>query len=190
MSNARTWTTLVAAVLALTLGACDSEESCGPGQTGRPPNCVTPPPPPPVCTQTAVYTNSGGVPSQVLIFDDFPVTDTGRLDLTMDWTNTSSLMGLYLVPAGTCTLSEFNARTCNFLVRSDPPGPKPRRVSVANIAAGNYRFIVANYGTSDESAAVQVVLSKGTCAAVANTSPAASAYLPGSAPTVERAERR
>lgn len=151
---------------------------------GTPPNCAPP------CTQTAVYTNSGGVPSQVLIFDDFPVTDTGRLDLTMDWTNASSLMGLYLVPAGTCTLSEFNARTCTFLVRSDPPGPKPRRVSVANIAAGNYRFMVANYSAGDESAALNVVLSKGGCPAVANTPPASAAFVPGSVPTIDRAERR
>jgi hypothetical protein len=151
----------------------------------------TPTPTPPPCTQTAVHTNSGPIPSLTLVFADFPVADSGRLDMTLDWTNASSPMGLYLVPAGTCTLAEFNQRTCNFLVRSDPPGPKPRKVSSANnLQAGNYRYIVANYSGDSESAAVQIVLSKGTCPAVANVPPTTAAYLPGSALTVERAQQR
>jgi hypothetical protein len=179
---------IAAAALAFALAGCEPpptrvEDHCPAGQVGTPPICGTP------CTQSAVYTSSGAVPSLVLIFDDFPVTESGRLDLTLEWTNASSLMGLYLVPAGTCTLDQFNQRTCNFLVRSDPPGPKPRKVSAANVAAGNYRFIVANFGNADESAALQVVLSKGTCPAVSNTPPSA-AFASGDVFTVDRAERR
>ena len=113
---------IAAAALAFALAGCEPPptrvEVCPAGQVGTPPNCSTP------CTQSAVYNNSGAVPSLVLIFDDFPVTESGRLDLTLEWTNASSQMGLYLVPAGTCTLDQFNQRTCNFLVRSDPARPQ------------------------------------------------------------------
>lgn len=184
-------TPVAAAALALTLGACGGDggtvSTCPAGQVGTPPNCSTPPPP---CTQNAVYTDSGRVPSRTLIFDDFPVTESGRLDMTLDWTNPSSLMGLYLVPAGTCTLDEFNQRTCNFLVRSDPPGPKPRKISAASLPSGNYRVLVANFSGADESAALQLVLSKGGCPAHSGVPPSATAHDGSSPLVVGRAERR
>jgi hypothetical protein len=176
--------------LVLVLGGCGGDggtvSTCPPGQVGTPPNCTTPPPP---CTQTPVLTESGGVPDRTLLFDDFPVTQSGRLDMTLDWTNASSLMGLYLVPAGTCTLDQFNQRTCNFLVRSEPPGTKPRRVSANNLAAGNYRWIVANFNDVAESAALQIVLSVGNCPAISGAPPS-SAAREGSALAVEQAQKR
>jgi hypothetical protein len=120
-----------------------------------------------------VYSNSGVVEAETLRHFDFSVPEAGRLDLTLDWTHASSLMGLYVVPANTCTGDEFNARSCNFLVRSEPPGPKPRRVS-APIAAGNYRWLVGNYSDVQESAALQVMLSKGECPALAGAQPSIS----------------
>jgi len=80
-------------------------------------------------------------------------------------------MGLYVVPANTCALADFNARTCNFLVRSET-GSKPRKVSTPNFAAGNYRWMVANFASVDESATLQIVLSKGSCAALGRASAA------------------
>lgn len=183
----------IVAALLLVLGGCGSDSGtgvCPPGQVGTPPNCATPTPTPPPCTQTAVRTDSGGIPSSTLLFNDFPLTESGRLDMTLDWTNASSLMGLYLVPAGTCALAEFNQRACNFLVRSEPSATKPRRVSAASLPAGNYRYLVANFSGADESAALQIVLSKGTCPAIANAPPAASARERASALTVERAGTR
>jgi hypothetical protein len=186
-------TPIAAAALMLALGGCGSDSGtgvCPAGQVGTPPNCSTPTPTPPPCTQTAVLTDSGTVRSLVLIFEDFPVTESGRLDMTLDWTNPSSPMGLYLVPAGTCTLDEFNQRACNFLVRSEPSPTKPRRVSAANLPAGNYRYLVANFSSADESAALQIVLSKGTCPAISSLPPTASAQDSATALTVDRAERR
>jgi len=144
---------------------------CPAGQTGTPPNCVVINP----CTQSVIYSNSGPVEPHTLRYFDFSVPDTGRLHITLDWTHASSQMGLYLVPANTCTVDQFNARSCNFLVRSEPPGPKPRKVSAASIAAGNYRWLVGNYSDDQESAALQIVLSKGDCPALAGAQPSSSA---------------
>ena len=97
------------------------------------------------CTTTNVLQESGEIPASTLVFADFSVPDTGRLDVTLDWTIPSSLVGFYIVPANTCTLAEFNARTCTFVVRSEPVTTKPRKISTPNFAAGNYRWLVANY---------------------------------------------
>jgi hypothetical protein len=116
------------------------------------------------------------VDSRWIIWDEFSVPDTGRLDVTLDWTFPESRIGFYVVPAGTCsTIEEFNARSCNFVVRSEPVTTKPRKVSTPNFAAGNYRWLVGNFSDKDESASFQIVLSKGTgCGPMAGGSPSAS----------------
>ena len=68
--------------------------------------------------------------------------------------------------AGACSIDQFNADTCTFLARSETT-TKPRKISVANTAAGNYELLVANFGTQDESISGQVVLSSSTCPAFA-----------------------
>jgi hypothetical protein len=162
--NAARKTLVLAAALAftLTLGACSSKESnCTTNPSG--PTCATPPPPPPPCTQSVVESGTGTLEARTFRYDDFSVPDTGRLDATVDWTNASSPIGVYVVPANTCSVDEFNARTCNFLVRSEPSSIKPRKISTPNFAAGNYRWLMANFSTSDESISFQFVLSKGSC---------------------------
>ena len=125
----------------------------------------TPTPTPTPCTQTTILNESGGIPGETLVYDDFSVPDSGRLDVTMDWTNSASPVGFYLVPANTCTLDEFNARTCNFLIRSETT-TKPRKISTPNFNAGNYRWMVGNYSEDDESVSLLIVLSKGGCPAL------------------------
>ena len=183
---------LAALVLALTLGACDKDDGdpqvCPEGQTGTFPTCIAVQ----ACTRNIVHTNSGAVPARLVVLDQFSVPEGGRLDMTLDWTNASSVIGLYLVPADTCTrIEEFNARSCNFLVRSEPPGSKPRKVSTADFQAGNYRVLIANFSESDESAALQVVLSKGTgCPALAGAQPSGLAREDAAALVGERMEQR
>jgi hypothetical protein len=70
------------------------------------------------------------------------------------------------VNAGGCSIDQFNAKTCTFLVRSEIT-TKPRKLSVPNTAAGNYELLVANFGTQDESISGQVILSGSTCPAFA-----------------------
>jgi hypothetical protein len=92
--------------------------------------------------------------------------------VTVDWTFAASPIGVYVVTAGSCSLSQFNAQTCTFLARSETT-TKPRKISVANLAAGNYELLLANAG-QDESLSVQLVLSSATCPAFATTGPAVS----------------
>ncbi len=172
---------LAGMALAASLAACSSD-----------PNPVvqsTPAPTPTPCTQTSLVQESGGIPGQTLVYDDFSVPDSGRLDVTMDWTVATSQVGLYLVPANTCTLEEFNARTCNFLIRSETT-TKPRKISTPNFAAGNYRWMVGNYSEDQESVSLQIVLSKGNCPALAGGVPSASSRTDEAWPALERAQHR
>ena len=99
---------------------------------------------------------------------------SGTLNVNVDWTFATSRIGVYIVQ-GSCTLAQFNTRTCNFLVQSEPGGaagtppttPKPRKVS-ASVAAGGYSVLIANFSKVTESLAFQAVLSSSTCPAATN----------------------
>ena len=193
---------LATAIVAVTLGACGGGGGpdiipCTPPKTGSgEPNCKCPagtlePDCRVDCTTTNVYQDSGGIPARTLVYDDFSVPDSGRLDVTLDWTVASNPMGFYLVPANTCTLEEFNARSCNFVVRSEPSTTKPKKISTPNFTAGNYRWIIGNYSADQESVSFQIVLQKGTgCAPLAGGRPSAAAAREGDLPPLERVEHR
>jgi len=159
--------------VALTLGACGG--SSGPNCNANPsgPGCPPPPTTLPACTQSVVESGTGTLEARTIRYNDFSVPENGRLDTTVDWTNASSNIGVYLVPANSCTLDQFNARSCNFLVRSEPSSVKPRKISTPNFTAGNYRWLMANFSSSDESISFQIVLSKGSCAALTGGEPTA-----------------
>jgi len=176
----RVLTGVVGCALALSLARC------GGGDGVLPP---TPVPTPTPCTQTTIKQESGAIPGRTFVYEDFSVPDSGRLDVTMDWTIASSLVGFYLVPANTCTLDEFNARSCNFLVRSEPSAVKPRKISTPNFNAGNYRWMVGNFSESQESVSLQIVLSKGACAAL-GVPPSASDRADDAWPALEHAQHR
>jgi hypothetical protein len=162
------WALLLAGALVVGLSAC--------GGSDTPTSTPTPSPTPTPCTQEVIYQDNFPVPSQHLIFDQFSFPRPGRIDITVNWTFDESPMGFYLVPAGTCnTIEEFVGGACDFLIRSESGG-KPRRISVANFEAGNYRWFVGNANPeADEQVSLQIVISEGSCPALAGGLPSVSA---------------
>jgi hypothetical protein len=68
---------------------------------------------------------------------------------------------------------------------------KPRKISTPNFAAGNYRWLVANYASQQESMSLQIVLQKGTgCAPQAGGAPSAASRDGGTLPEIERVTHR
>jgi hypothetical protein len=175
-------------VLAVSVAACggsgEGPGSCPAGQTGVPPNCVPILPP---CSQETIDQDTGAIAPSTLLFFDFSVPRTGRLDVTLDWTNPSSPVGFYIVPANTCRLDDFNPRNCEFVVRSEPSPVKPRLISTPNFPAGNYRWLIANFSEEQESTALRIVLSEGDCAPLSGGGPVASTLNEGTGRTVLRA---
>jgi hypothetical protein len=170
--------TALAAVLPL---ACGSG-----GSSGTPTAVSTPQPTPTPCTQSIVFQGQGSFPARILDEEFFATTATGRLDIILDWTFASSPIGVFVVPANSCSLSAFNARTCNFLVRSEPSTVKPRKISTPNFAPGNYGLLIANFASQDESIATQVILAQGGCAPLADGAPSINAAINAGTLHIER----
>jgi hypothetical protein len=120
--------------------------------------------------QTSVFgPASGQLPAHVVDVERFTTNTSGRVDVTLDWTFPSSPMGVY-VAQGSCDLDQFNARSCNFLIRSEPGGPKPRKVSASGVSPGAYSLLIGNFADVQESVSAQVFLSSGSCAPFATQS--------------------
>jgi hypothetical protein len=149
--------------------------ACGGGGASTPTPVASPSPSPAAaCSQTILFQGNGVVAAGGAAGQEFTVPSSAdtRLDVAADWSSSSSLIGVYVV-SGACSLDAFNARTCTFLLRSEPTSVKPRVLSAPNVAPGAYTLVVADFTTFDESLAVQVVLSNASCAAVATAPPAA-----------------
>src|SRR5262249_15063079 len=125
------------------------------------PPVVTQPP----CTQTNVFQGAGSFPPNVLDAEHVTTASPGRLDVTLDWTFANSTIGLYVVPGGSCDLDAFKHDACNFLMRVEGSA-KPRKGSLANLAAGNYDVLIAYVGSQQESMSLQVILSSSSCPAI------------------------
>lgn len=153
---------------ALVLCACLS--ACGGSSSSPSAPTVAAAPTPAPCVQTVLLQGSGSLPARTIDEERVSVSAAGRLDVVLDWTFAESPIGLYIVQ-GPCSLDTFNARTCNFLARSES-GSKPRRVSASNVTPGTYSVLIANFATVDEALSLQVFQSSSTCPALAGASSA------------------
>jgi hypothetical protein len=149
---------------------------CGSSSSPSAPTPVAAVPTPTPCAQNVLFQSSGTMPAGTLLSQPTPVPAVGRLDITADWTLTTNPVGLYVVQ-GACSLDQFNARSCNFLSRVEP-GAKPLKTSVP-VQIGTYAVMLANYGTREDSGAIQIVLSTGSCAPAAVAPSSASSAATG-----------
>ena len=151
---------------------------CGSG--GSPTTPPTPAPTPTPCTQAVVLAGQGQLPASSADYESFTTSAVGRLDVTIDWTFASSMMAIVVVRADSCPFDQLKAQTCTFLAQGGgpgtgiAPGTKPIKISTPNFAAGAYNLIILNPNTQQESAAIQVVLSQGSCAALTSASASAA----------------
>jgi len=90
---------------------------------------------------------------------------SGILDATVDWTFAASQIDIYILKAGTCSVAQYNARQCQFIVSSETPTPKPRVLTAPSLGAGAYELLVINFGTQVESVSYQVGLTTGGASA-------------------------
>ena len=154
--RARSSSLASAGLLLIVLSGCGG----GGGSTGAPSTLPTPVP----CTQNVVFQGSAsGFPAHAADFETFTTTTTGRLDVTLDWTHSSSFMGVFVFQ-GPCSFTQFKAGACSYLLQMSSP-PKPLKGSVASLPAGSYGLIVVNGSDAKESISTQLVLSSSSCPA-------------------------
>lgn len=161
------WATLVVAVLlagSLALPGCGGSSS---GSTG--PSSM--PTPAPVRTIVAQEGFSGLQPSdpsadevEDVAFVFFSTTQTGTLDVTVDWTHASNDVDFVLLRG---TLEQLLSPACQEQDLSACPLEivavaeslaKPETTSVSNVTAGGYAVLVVNFGTTPESGVIVVGL--------------------------------
>jgi hypothetical protein len=160
----RPWTALgVAAALAVAV----IFSGCGGGGSSSGPSSV--PTPAPVRTVIAQGNFSGLQPTDPEDPEDFYIlffntTQTGTLDITVDWTNASNDVDFLLLSG---TLEQALSPACQALDDSACPlelvafaftTAKPETLTVANATAGGYIVGVVNFGTTNESGVVVVGL--------------------------------
>lgn len=125
------------------------------------------------CTQGVLFQGAGALPAGLVQTLPLAADIPFRLDVFSDWTFATNPVGLYIAQ-GECNLAQFNARSCNFLLRLEP-GAKPQKGSANVIPGVTLNVMVANFGARDDSGTLQIVRSVGSCAPV-TSSAAAAAY--------------
>jgi hypothetical protein len=95
---------------------------------------------------------------------EFTTAGTGTLEVNADWTFSSSQM-LVGVVRGFCSFDQIDAALNGGAVAcpevdGDFPSPKPARLTITNLAAGNYTLIIANITNNNESGNYQVFLTR------------------------------
>jgi hypothetical protein len=133
--------------------------ACG-GDGGTTPTVLaTPTPPPPPVTSVIAQGAFAGFAPLTLAFLPFNVSSAGRLDVAVDWTFATNDVDLFVVQGtNPCSPAQFNAGTCPFLAFSMSTTAKPERVTVPSVSAGPYTMYVVNFGTSEEAASYQILL--------------------------------
>jgi hypothetical protein len=169
------------ALLAVGLSDCGSSTPVPTGGT------VVATPTPVPCTQTTLLKGAGAVPAHTADFETHTVSTSGRIDVTVDWTYASSLIGVFLTQ--NCTFDQFKAGACNFLIALQSP-PKPLKGS-ASVSAGTYTLIIVNAADQAESLALNSVLSSTSCPALASAGASAAArdLAPGLKPSASSIPR-
>ena len=157
--------TAIRRTLSVAAGLALAAALAGCGGGGNPVQPPTPSPPPTPTARTIILSGSLSLPSRTIDVEPFGVPSPGTVDITVDWTFAASPIGVYVI-RGACDLDRFNARTCDFVTRSEG-GQKPRVITLPGVAAGSYSLLVANFSSGDESLSLQIGHTSGGTASTA-----------------------
>jgi hypothetical protein len=132
--------------------------ACGGSSTPVTPSSPSPTPPPAPVT-TVLYQNSGPIPVNNAVMLDFVIPNAGTVAATVDWTFASNLVIAAVTTQACNDLQSAFLGTCAQIGTPQLDSRKPKTVS-GSAQAGGARFWLANLGPTDESAAVQVTLTR------------------------------
>lgn len=125
---------VAAVVTLLPLVSCESD-------TVLPPMViVTPPPPTRVVLMTTAYS---GIEPDNWVAWAIPLSVTGTLDITVDWTFPESWIYVYFGDTA-CSYDEISSKRCPFLISSETTTPKPRVLTTNVLQPGTYYLVLYN----------------------------------------------
>jgi hypothetical protein len=153
MSRSTVLARVPAAVAAAALVAGLS--ACGGGGTTSPSNNNGGSSGPTTVTTTLPTFTFSNVPPGVVVFTDVSVNGSGTLSATADWTFASSDIDIFVTATSCAATSVVNLQSgCAALGLTTSTATKPERLTV-NVAQGNYRLWIANFGPATESGTLQ-----------------------------------
>jgi hypothetical protein len=139
--------------LALPLSNCGGY---GGSPAGPPTPTPTPTPNPPQVIAQGNFTIGGIDTPNFAVFFPFTTSQSGRLDITVDWTLASNDLD-FGVARGACDLAMLEAEQCAEVATAEST-TKPETLSLPSFQAGAYTLVVDNQGPAAESGTYQVVL--------------------------------
>lgn len=129
-----------AVAVAVVTAAVTALDGCGGEDSPRPPVVViTPQPVRGVIAQTSL----SGFESGVWISIDIPLSQKGKLDITVDWSTPDTWMYLYFGRTK-CDYAQLSGRTCPFILSSETKNPKPRILYTEELAPATYYLVLYN----------------------------------------------
>jgi hypothetical protein len=113
------------------------------------------------CTHATVFSSRTQIAAHAKTVQSFTTSETGRLELTVDWSFAPTVVSAILSQAP-CTLDKLEASECNVQFTLFSP-PKPLHESTTLLRAGTYDLILANPNAVPQSFSAQVVLTSVGC---------------------------
>ena len=98
-------------------------------------------------------------PCDLAAFIPFTTTAQGTIEAIVDWTFSSNDINIE-INRGRCDCALSTANACPLEAISTNTSAKPERLTVRNLAAGDYTLLVLNFGPSPESGSYQVILTR------------------------------
>jgi len=101
--------------------------------------------------------NQAGFPVDALR-QEFTLSAAGTLEVNADWTFAGSQMAIGVL-RGACSFAQIFADSCSE-AGGVFPSAKPTRLTINNLAAGTYTFVILNVNNYTESGNYQVYLTR------------------------------
>lgn len=146
-------------MLLATISAIALVAGCGGGSPPTAPSTPTPTPVPTPVKSLVTQGTSSDLQANYVHWVVFTTNKTGRIDISVDWTNSSDSVRL-LVATGrhTCYDGTYaNFDICN-IITSLNDDSKPKMTSLPGEPAGTYTLYIDNLGPETESVAWQIFL--------------------------------
>jgi hypothetical protein len=127
------------AVVAVT-AAVSALDGCGGEDSSRPPVVVITPEP---VRGVIAQASFSGFETDTWISIDIPLSQKGKLDITVDWTAPDTWMYVYFGRTK-CDYGQLTGRTCPFILSSETKNPKPRVLYTEPLEPATYYLVLYN----------------------------------------------
>jgi hypothetical protein len=145
-------------VLPILFSACGQTDNpaggSNPTPTAAPTATVT------ACQGQTLLKGTAPIPAQAVLFTEFTLKASGRVDVSIDWTRADATMRIAIVQ-GQCNANDFKANTCTKLLDVKAP-PKPAKGSV-NLVADTYSVAFESQSNFKDMLSYSVVRADAGC---------------------------